>query len=134
MSFHYFDILPQDFLCGFFIPRYFLGEIKSESDIDVQPVPVMLLVLAMVNRSLNRALKHCVLAQKILLNFRNNSADARARQSKLLQRAACRQDGSVSLMVWLTMMKYPLHGGCLVAAAEGISFDDHRHPVAKINL
>jgi hypothetical protein len=117
----YFDFLPQDFLFCYFVPRYFLGEIKSERDIDAQPVPVMLLVLAMVNRSLNRALKQCHLAQNILLNFRNNSPDSRYRQLSLFLRSACQEDGSVSLMVWLTkVLKYPLLGSCLAGAAEGI--------------
>jgi hypothetical protein len=114
--------LPHDLFQNYFIPRLLLGTIRSEEDLDVGVVPPTILILQFVNKRLYDAIRKCILAWKIILNFRSlNGAAAVSACSRVMGQAAF-ESGSVELIQWFNgNLKFPLSDLCAPAAAAGFA-------------
>lgn len=114
-------ILPNDLWQSYIIPKYFLGSITTEGNLDKAALPAMLMVLQLVNKQFNTWVRKCSLAWRAVQNFRNQATKCSDDAISLMLRRACREFGSISLLEWLRKyLHYPiLQRSCYMGAARG---------------
>lgn len=107
------DSLPHDIVQELISKHLGLGPENTFSE--VSP-PATFLVLLFVNKKFHAALRKNCLAWKAISKYRKHKNFL----AVSLLGAACRSDGSISLVQWLSKyLKYPIDVNCCYAAAKG---------------